>query len=66
MSISRFHKQKLSHKVEKSPEGYELQVLAGATNFLEERKIAMILSEVGFRPSDFRHTFFTKIYDKLY
>lgn len=47
-------------------EGYELQVLAGATNFLEERKIAMILSEVGFRPSDFRHTFFTKIYDQLY
>jgi hypothetical protein len=47
-------------------EGYELQVLAGATNFLEERKIAMILSEVGFRPSDFRHTFFTKIYCDLW
>lgn len=47
-------------------EGFELEVLKGATNLLENRKISFILSEVGFRETDKRHTFFFSLYQFLY
>ncbi|MEG3438706.1 FkbM family methyltransferase [Pannus brasiliensis CCIBt3594] len=47
-------------------EGYELEVLKGASDFLENRKITLVLAEVGFRPSDSRHTPFPALHEHLY
>lgn len=47
-------------------EGFELEVLNGACNLLENRKISFIISEAGFSPADNRHTFFSNLFEKLY
>lgn len=47
-------------------EGYELEVFKGASDFLENRKITLVLAEVGFRVSDSRHTPFPALHEYLY
>ena len=42
-------------------EGYDLEVIKGATSFLETNKISFIYSEVGFSNNGYRHTNFCKL-----
>ena len=46
-------------------EGFDLEVIQGAEKYLNENKIKLILSEVGFLKSDNRHTLFLSIFDYL-
>lgn len=47
-------------------EGFDLEVLKGAENLLNQRKIKFILSEVGFRGFDQRHTDFHTLSEYLF
>lgn len=47
-------------------EGFEMEVLNGASDLLKNRKISFIISEAGFSPADNRHTFFSDLFEKLY
>lgn len=42
-------------------EGYEMQVLAGATGALAGGRIGFVLAEVSFHPDDARHTLFDSV-----
>ncbi|MDP5019035.1 MAG: FkbM family methyltransferase, partial [Dolichospermum sp.] len=46
-------------------EGYDLQVIKGAEDYLNAKKISFILSEVGFYKKDSGHTFFMDLHDYL-
>lgn len=42
-------------------EGYDFQVLQGASNYFAENRVLFVFTEVGFVESDVRHTFFPQI-----
>lgn len=46
-------------------EGYELEVLRGAKDALERRRIKAILAECDFDPKDTQHTYFNDLLDYL-
>lgn len=46
-------------------EGYELEVLEGAKDALESRRIKAILAECDFDPKDTQHTYFNDLWDHL-
>lgn len=46
-------------------EGWDLQVIEGASRYLEEKKIKFIYSEAGWLERDKRHTFFPKLHAYL-
>ena len=46
-------------------EGFDLEVVKGAKNYLSSGNIKLILSEVGFKPSDRRHTYFLELHQYL-
>ncbi len=46
-------------------EGWELEVLRGASEFISEGKVQLILCEVGFARSNKRNTYFAELNDYL-
>ena len=46
-------------------EGYELEVLEGANDALERRRIKAILAECDFEPKDNQHTYFNDLWEHL-
>jgi FkbM family methyltransferase len=46
-------------------EGWELNVIQGASRYLAQKKIKFIYSEVGWLETDKRHTFFSELYSYL-
>jgi hypothetical protein len=46
-------------------EGYDLEVLKGAENLLNNNAIKFVLAEVGFNKNDIQHTYFHDIYAYL-
>ena len=46
-------------------EGYELEVLEGAKDALERRRIKAILAECDFEPKDNQHTYFNDLWEHL-
>jgi FkbM family methyltransferase len=46
-------------------EGYELQVLAGATGLLTERRVRFLVAECSFTPGDPHHAHFPALFDLL-
>jgi FkbM family methyltransferase len=46
-------------------EGYDLEVLKGATSMLQQKAIDFVYSEVGFDPGDKQHTLFNSLFEFL-
>lgn len=67
-TISTFMQENSIEKIDllkTDTEGYDLKVIKGAEDYLNKNKISFVLSEVGFREDDFRHTFFMDLYNYL-
>jgi len=47
-------------------EGYDMNVLRGAEKALKERRIRVVVTEVGFDKGDLQHSFFGNVYEHLY
>lgn len=47
-------------------EGFDLEVIKGASSLLEQRKINFIITEMGFSTADDRHTFLIPFVEYLY
>lgn len=63
-TIDGFLKKSNIHEIDilkTDTEGFDLEVLKGAEQFLSQNKVKFIISEVGFMPEDLQHSYFESI-----
>lgn len=63
--FAKLHKIDRIDLLKTDTEGYDLEVLKGAEDFLNGNKVQFILCEVGFHKHDYGHTYFVEIHDYL-